>query len=151
MTVNKWKSYLWTADKEVKMKVVLVIMNKSCTGLNLFQASFSLLLKGGSIGFFERAGSGARANIARALKVPTRKQTWRFCTIAPLLSKRVCLHSLPQYSFYEMESRVSSNVPLIFIGLLRLKRKSAEKKTPWERLPKGDRLWQIRKFTLAQI
>ena len=29
--------------------------------------------------------------------------------------------------------------PVIFIGLLGLKERSTEKKTPWERLPKGDR------------
>ena len=28
--------------------------------------------------------------------------------------------------------------PVIFIGLLRLEKRSTEKKTPWERLPKGD-------------
>ena len=40
---------------------------------------------------------------------------------------------------------------VIFIGLLRLKKRSTEKKTPRERLLKGDRSRQIRKFTHAQI
>ena len=44
-----------------------------------------------------------------------------------------------------------ATAPVIFIGLLRLKKWSTEKKTPQERLPKGDRSRQIRKFTPAQI
>ena len=40
---------------------------------------------------------------------------------------------------------------VIFIGLLRLKKWSTEKKAPQERLPKGDRSRQVRKFTSAQI
>ena len=44
-----------------------------------------------------------------------------------------------------------ATAPVIFIGLPRLKKRSTEKKTPRERLPKGDRSRQIRKFTHAQI
>ena len=40
---------------------------------------------------------------------------------------------------------------VIFIGLLRLKKWPTEKKAPQERLPKGDRSRQVRKFTSAQI
>ena len=34
--------------------------------------------------------------------------------------------------------RFPATAPVIPIGLLRLKKRSTEKKTPWERLPKGD-------------
>ena len=44
-----------------------------------------------------------------------------------------------------------ATAPVIFTGLLRLKKRSTEKKTPWERLPQGDRSRQIRKFTHTQI
>ena len=40
MDVNIWKSYIWTADKDVNMKAV--IYN---TSLNFFQALFPLLLR----------------------------------------------------------------------------------------------------------
>ena len=33
---------------------------------------------------------------------------------------------------------LGASAPVIFIGLLRLKQRSTGKKTPWERLPKGD-------------
>ena len=49
------------------------------------------------------------ANIARALQVSTCKQIWRLDTISRLLSEKVCQNSLTQYSFYVMESWVSSN------------------------------------------
>ena len=44
-----------------------------------------------------------------------------------------------------------ATAPVIFTGLPRLKKRSTEKKTSWERLPKGDRSRQIRKFTHTQI
>ena len=34
--------------------------------------------------------------------------------------------------------------PVIFIGPLPLKKRSTEEKTPWERLPKGDRFESLR-------
>ena len=46
--------------------------------------------------------------------------------MARLLSEKVCQDSVTQYNFH-----------VSFIGLLRLKKRSTEKKTPWERLPKA--------------
>ena len=40
-----------------------------------------------------------------------------------------------------------ATVTVIFIGTLRRKKRSTEKKTPWERLPRGDRSRPIRMFT----
>ena len=34
--------------------------------------------------------------------------------------------------------------PVIFIGPLPLKKRSTDEKTPWERLPKGDRFESVR-------
>ena len=48
--------------------------------------------------------------------------------------------------FYVMKSKVPATVPVIFIGLLRLKKRSTEKKTPWERLFRGDRFLSLRMF-----
>ena len=50
-----------------------------------------------------------------------------------------------------MESWVSSNCTRNIYRPSSLKKKSTEKKTPWEKLPTGDRSRQIRKFTHAQI
>ena len=58
--------------------------------------------------------------------------------------KRCAKISLTQYSLYVMESRASSSCTVIFIGLLHLKKRSNEKKTPWERLLKGYRFESLR-------
>ena len=47
-----------------------------------------------------------------------------------------------------MESGAPATAPVILIGLLRLKKRSTEKKTSWEKLPKSR---QIRKSPLAMI
>ena len=43
-----------------------------------------------------------------------------------------------------MESGVPATAPVILIGLLRLKKKSTEKKISWEKLPKVDRFDSFR-------
>ena len=48
--------------------------------------------------------------------------------------------------FYVMKSKVPTTAPVIFVGLLRLKKRSTEKKTPWERLFRGDRFLSLRMF-----
>ena len=43
-----------------------------------------------------------------------------------------------------MESEAAEVTPVILIGLLRLKKRSTEKKTSWEKLPNDDRFESLR-------
>ena len=62
------------------------------------------------------------------------------------LCLRVFLLEFLNTKFYVMKSKVPTTAPVIFIGLLRLKKRSTEKKTPWERLFRGDRFLSLRMF-----
>ena len=61
--------------------------------------------------------------------------------------KKCVENSLTQYIFFmwwNLGFLVTASV--IFISLVRLKKRSTEKETPWERLPKGDRFESLCKL-----
>ena len=66
-----------------------------------------------------------------------------FLAARDLGAKRCVKTSLTQYSFNVMKSTFPATTHVIFIGFLRLKKRSTEKKTP-ERLLKGDRFESLR-------
>ena len=35
MTVNIWKSYVWTADKDVNIKTIFALMNTTCAVMKI--------------------------------------------------------------------------------------------------------------------
>ena len=93
----------------------------------------SVLCLRSSIGFFDRARSGCEHS---AISIRSHD----------CYPKRCVEISLTQYRFYVMESRVFSNCARNIHRPSTPEKEVNEMKTPWERLAKGDRSRQIRKF-----
>ena len=92
------------------------------------------------------------ANITRASKASTRKTSMAARYDRTILIWKGMLKTVWHNTVFMWRNRgFPATALVIFIGLLRLKKRSTEKKTPRERLLKGDRSRQIRKFTHVQI
>ena len=84
------------------------------------------------------------ANITRTLSVNMQNKHGGSIRAHDCPLKRCDQNSLTQYLFHVMESGTPEATPVILIGLLRLKKRSTEKKTSWEKLPKVDRFESLR-------